>query len=703
MQTPDPAFKTIPLARIAPSLTNPRKTFNPDKLQELANSIAASGVHQPILVRALSGSRAEDTFRSRQPNEPLPEFELVAGERRWRASKLAGVDTIPAIVRELTDQQALEIQIIENLQRDDLTALEEAEGYQALVDATGIDKEEIGAKIGKSRTYVYNRLKLLDLGTEGREAMRAGQIDASRALLIARVPDSKLQLKALKYATTPNGHTNEIPSVRELQGWLKDNVMLDLANAVFKITDARLVEAAGSCTECPKRTGANPDLFSDVKSSDVCTDPPCFHKKAEAHRAQLVKKAEAKGLRIVEGKEAQEMLAGGNWRNTPNGYTSLTAKRPDLTPEGERPTTLAQVLGKDAPAPILFIHPKTQEPMELVPEDEADAILLAKGLIKAEDDSQERQAATLENLQADLKELRQDAERALARETHAQLYAATRSAVRATTTAQARQLLASDLLRAWLLDELDTTYDVEGMAEDIGFEFQDGQDEQDAVAQHIRRLGDTDLLRATALYMLGKDSHFRLGTTPDILNAAVQALGVDTKPIKRAASTAVKAEYDAKIKAAQAEIDALKGPPPNAPAARREKSARGKPEAKGQPTARAAKLSPKEAKRGIADALQDMEGAAPPPTSNQASAAWPFPSEGAADKPAAPAPQTPADPLFAKALKAITKAQKASVRLLKDELGVGTTKAMELMASLEAAGKVSEATERGARKVLVAA
>ena len=270
-------FATLPLAHIAPSLTNPRKTFNAAKLQELADSIKASGVHQAVLVRPISSTRLMDTAREVQ-------YELVAGERRYRASQLAGVDSIPAMIRVLTDDQVLEIQLVENLQRDDLSALEEAEGYQALMAHSNISADDVGVKIGKSRAYVYARLKLLDLSQEVKQAMRDGALDFSRALLIARIPDSTLQAKALAEATHKD-HLGEISGVRAFQTWLQTNVMLRLDKAVFKITDTRLVQAAGSCTACPKRTGANPDLFADASSADLCIDPTCYHGKEAAHRA----------------------------------------------------------------------------------------------------------------------------------------------------------------------------------------------------------------------------------------------------------------------------------------------------------------------------------------------------------------------------------------------------------------------------------
>ena len=125
-----PAMRMLDVACIVASTTNPRKTFNQVKLAELAESIKASGVHQPILVRPLPPERLADTFAERRRGEALPTHELVAGERRWRGCQLAGVAEIPAMIRELTDAQVLEIQIVENLQREDVSELEEAEGYE---------------------------------------------------------------------------------------------------------------------------------------------------------------------------------------------------------------------------------------------------------------------------------------------------------------------------------------------------------------------------------------------------------------------------------------------------------------------------------------------------------------------------------------------------------------------------------------------
>ena len=191
-----PQMRMVEVALIEESLANPRKHFDATKLQELADSIKASGVHQPILLRPLPGTRLAETFGQRSQGAPLPAYELVAGARRLRACKLAKVAEVPAMIRELTDTEALEIQVVENLQREDVTELEEAEGYEVLMRQGNLNADQVGAKIGKSRSYVYARLKVLDLCHQARKALREGKIDFSRGLLIARIPDEALQIKA---------------------------------------------------------------------------------------------------------------------------------------------------------------------------------------------------------------------------------------------------------------------------------------------------------------------------------------------------------------------------------------------------------------------------------------------------------------------------------------------------------------------------
>lgn len=367
-------FAHIPLAQITASLTNPRKTFDGGSLLELAASIRASGVHQAVLVRPLPGDRMADTDRAVQ-------YELVTGERRLRACAMADVQAIPAMIRPLTDDQVLEIQIVENLQRDDLTELEEAEGYEALMQHSHLSAEQVGEKIGKSRSYVYGRLKLLDLCSEARGALRDRTIDASRALLVARIPDHKLQIKAMKEIVkgdTYYGSTGDPMGYRKAAEHVQRNYMLKLGDARFTITAVDLVPEAGSCKACPKRTGHDPDLFSDVKGADVCTDPPCFHKKEEAHAASLVKDAQAKGQTVISGKEAHELAAQPHYASTKfKGYRRL-----DAAEDSPTNVPLRKIIGAQMKAegikPVLIEHPtRMGEMVECLPNEVALRLLKA--------------------------------------------------------------------------------------------------------------------------------------------------------------------------------------------------------------------------------------------------------------------------------------------------------------------------------------
>lgn len=160
---------TLAINDIIPNKEQPRKTFDETALQELSDSIVQHGVLQPLLVRPLTTGG----------------YQLVAGERRWRASRLAGLKEVPVIIKELSDTEAMEIAIIENLQREDLNPIEEAEGLQALIDKCGYTQEEVATSVGKSRPAITNALRLLRLPEDVRQMTKDGDISAghARALL----------------------------------------------------------------------------------------------------------------------------------------------------------------------------------------------------------------------------------------------------------------------------------------------------------------------------------------------------------------------------------------------------------------------------------------------------------------------------------------------------------------------------------------
>ncbi len=175
-------IKEIPINRISPSKTNPRTSFDERKLNELARSIKKSGVVQPLLVRHLSGDL----------------YELIAGERRLRASQRAGLTSVPCVVEEVSERELLEIQIVENAQREDVNAMDEARALNRLRELLSYDVGEIAERIGKSEAYVYNQLKLCTLPMEAQELIYSGSLSKSVAHEIIRLKEPAHQLQTAK-------------------------------------------------------------------------------------------------------------------------------------------------------------------------------------------------------------------------------------------------------------------------------------------------------------------------------------------------------------------------------------------------------------------------------------------------------------------------------------------------------------------------
>ena len=372
MNAPEPAapiaaaaqHQYLALATIARSKLNPRKHFDDNAHNELTASVRKPGVIQPILVRPASSERDKRVL-----------YEIVAGERRYRAAVAAGLEDIPAIVRDLTDVEALELAVVENLQRSDLHPLEEAEGYEALMSKHEYTVERLADKVGKSIGYIYARLKLLALTPEGRDAFYSGALNSSTAILVARIPSQKLQRQAVKELTELDYRGDPMP-VRQAAEHIQRTYMTELKHAPFKTDDATLLPKAGACTQCQKRSGAQPELFADVKSADVCTDTECFGKKREAQWARAREAAAATGRKVITGKEAKA-LKGSQYSSIGGGYRLLES----IVPDDEKRRTVAQILGKAAAAQAdLLEDPYTHELVPVIKESALAEALKAKGI-----------------------------------------------------------------------------------------------------------------------------------------------------------------------------------------------------------------------------------------------------------------------------------------------------------------------------------
>ena len=176
----DSAYKLLPLHKVEPNPDQPRQDFDEEELEALAESIRIHGVIQPLTVRQTEGGY----------------YQIIAGERRWRASRIAGLREIPAVVVEADDKLAMELALIENLQRQDLNPVEEALGYQVLMQEYGLTQEEASNRVGKSRSAVANALRLLNLCPEILEQVRSGALTPGHARAVLTIKSEKKQLEA---------------------------------------------------------------------------------------------------------------------------------------------------------------------------------------------------------------------------------------------------------------------------------------------------------------------------------------------------------------------------------------------------------------------------------------------------------------------------------------------------------------------------
>ena len=174
------AYQMLPVYKIEPNPDQPRKDFDEEELQSLSESIALHGLVQPLTVRLMESGY----------------YQIIAGARRWRASRMAGLSEVPVVVLEADDKKAMELALIENLQRQDLNPVEEALGYQALIDEFGLKNEEVASQVGKSRPAVANALRLLNLPGEILDMVRSSKLTAGHARAVLTVKDPKKQKEA---------------------------------------------------------------------------------------------------------------------------------------------------------------------------------------------------------------------------------------------------------------------------------------------------------------------------------------------------------------------------------------------------------------------------------------------------------------------------------------------------------------------------
>ena len=302
----------IAMDLLTPNPYNARKQVDKIKILELKDSLLKLGVLVPLIVRPLGDK-----------------FEIIAGWRRYTAGKIGKLPELPCQVRDLSDADAYEIMIIENLHREEIHPLDEAKAFKYLLKEQKI--EDVSTKIGKSISYVTKRLQLNKLIKAGEDAYYAGDIHLAQAFLICRhAPADQERIMKENWETYPERH---FKSETALKQWIYNNLFLDMKTAPFDLLDAELDPKMGSCDTCAFRSKNSLELFEDISGKDRCTVPSCFKTKTDAHLKQVQAKMKA---------EHGQVLAGAaTWRE---GAVKIGGKEVQIVKKG--PDTIPVVISK---------------------------------------------------------------------------------------------------------------------------------------------------------------------------------------------------------------------------------------------------------------------------------------------------------------------------------------------------------------------
>ncbi len=350
-----------PLSALGPSPRNTRP--GGDDISALADSILQTGIVNPII------ARPNPLLQKSSPPD-VPPFEVVCGHRRLEAAKKAGVENVPVILMDLSDDEADVVRITENLQRRDLHPLDEAEAFARLATVPGYGAGAIAEKVGKSATYVAQRIRLVELPKSAQKAMRSGELSLGAALLLARLPNEKVRASACRQVLSME-YRYDLEDVRRI---VEEQAMRNLSAAPFDTQDAGLYQEAGSCGDCPKRTGNDLVLFPDIQKENVCTDAGCFSVKAERGWKRRAELHEASSGKVLAGKDVERMFEHGGF--SPGSYVNLSAKNY----ADPKTRTWRQLLSKRTVAVVLARNPHTGEVLELADRKEVEAQLREAGI-----------------------------------------------------------------------------------------------------------------------------------------------------------------------------------------------------------------------------------------------------------------------------------------------------------------------------------
>ncbi|MDP2235009.1 MAG: ParB/RepB/Spo0J family partition protein [Bacteroidales bacterium] len=275
------------------SSMNPRKEFHQESIDQLAESIKQVGILQPIIAR----------LNPHLKKKAIPIYEVICGARRLSAAVIADLTEVPVIVRELSDEEAFDLMITENLQRKDVSPLEEALAYQKLIEKGTYDIDALCIRFGKNQTYIRQRLKLNDLLPEFKKLLSSEIIGIGHAMEICKL-EAEYQTELYE-----NSYSEEVRSarywnagtVKELKNHIEKQFTLKLSEATFDLADELLDKKAGACLSCPKNTASNFLLFPDSPQEGICLDRACFRNKSDKHFEIQLKHVQEEEPQIILG------------------------------------------------------------------------------------------------------------------------------------------------------------------------------------------------------------------------------------------------------------------------------------------------------------------------------------------------------------------------------------------------------------------
>lgn len=350
-------FKSIAMDNIKLSTTNPRSKLSEGNSKELVESIREHGVITPILLRPL----IDDLY------------ELVDGERRYGAAKTLELEELPAIIRELSDIEVVEIQLISFIHKKELHPLDECDGFQQLLNIKNYSPQQIAEKISKPVTYVHQRLSFQNLINPVRKAFEQGTLLLGHVILLARMQEyDQEELFKWLHIYGDQWHT-----VQQLKENIHNKFMTNLNQAAFSKNEEELVKGVGSCKECSKRSGFNEELFNDISSKDICTDKKCFEKKVQAHISREMKKIEDEtGEKAVKISSDHYVSGGGGKILTKSDYEVVKGKtdRKDvkkaIVVHGEHKGKVVQIVVKKEAEATKMQTPQNQKKSEVEKKNE---------------------------------------------------------------------------------------------------------------------------------------------------------------------------------------------------------------------------------------------------------------------------------------------------------------------------------------------